>query len=252
MKRVIIHGCNGAMGKVVSGQINLDADLEIVAGVDRSSSTATFPIFTNIKDCDMPADIIVDFSTAKAVPELLDYAAEKMIPIVVCTTGLDETVYKKIDEVSSVIPVFQSANMSLGVNLLKSLAVKAALALTDSGFDIEIIEKHHNQKIDAPSGTAMMLAKEINESLGDSYEYAYDRSKKLEKRAKNEIGIHAVRGGSIVGEHIVLLSGKDEIIEITHRATSKEIFAVGAIKAAKYIIEKPPGKYDMSCIMNEV
>ena len=188
----------------------------------------------------------------RAIPALLDFVEERKIPVVLCTTGLDEELLKRVDEVSKKVAVLKSANMSIGVNLLFALVQKAALALQDSGFDIEIVEKHHNQKIDAPSGTALAIADAINEVSDNRYNYVYDRSQVREKRTADEIGIHAVRGGNIVGEHEVMFAGKDEIIEINHRAMSKEIFAVGAVKAAKYLAGKPAGFYTMKDVLKDI
>jgi 4-hydroxy-tetrahydrodipicolinate reductase len=253
MVKVIMHGCNGKMGQVVRDIIKNDQSIEIVAGIDiQHTMTYTFPVFTNIEDCDMPADVIIDFSTASAVPGLLAYAKQKNIPAVICTTGLSQENVAFIKEVSKKLPVFFSANMSIGVNLLINLAKRATEILTDANFDIEIIEKHHNQKIDAPSGTALAMADAINATLNNQYQYKYDRTKERVKREKNEIGIHAVRGGTIVGEHEIIFAGKDEVVELKHSAMSKEIFAVGAVKAAKYLVTKAPGLYDMGNLMNEM
>jgi 4-hydroxy-tetrahydrodipicolinate reductase len=253
MIKVIMHGCNGKMGRVVRDIIKNDENTEIVAGIDiQHTTTYTFPVFTNIEDCDMPADVIIDFSTASAVPAVLEYAKQKSIPAVICTTGLSQEHIACIKEASKELPVFFSANMSIGVNLIINLAKKATEILSDANFDIEIIEKHHNQKIDAPSGTALAMADAINETLNNAYNYKYDRTKERAKREKNEIGIHAVRGGTIVGEHEIIFAGKDEVVELKHSATSKEIFAVGAVKAAKYLVTKTPGIYDMGNLMNEM
>ena len=251
MVKLIMHGCNGRMGQVIGYIVKNDTEAEIVAGVDiQQTTTYTFPVFTNISDCDMKADAIIDFSTAAAVPAVLEYAKEKNIPAIICTTGLSQEIIEQIKETSKSVPIFFSANMSLGVNLLINLAKKATQILTDANFDIEIVEKHHNQKIDAPSGTALAIANAINETLDNEYTYKYDRTKQRAKREKKEIGIHAVRGGTIVGEHEVIFAGKDEIVELKHTAMSKEIFAVGAVKAAKFIVGKPAGLYDMGNLMN--
>ncbi len=249
MIRIIMNGCNGHMGKTVCDIVSKEPDCEIVAGIDVVESNATFPVYTNVSECDMPADAIIDFSTASAVPEILNYAVSKKIPIVICTTGLSDETLKMAEEASKVIPVFRSANMSLGINLLASLLKKAVAMLDEANFDIEIIEKHHNQKLDAPSGTALLLADAMNETMGNKYNYVYDRSSVRQKRDRKELGIHAVRGGTIVGEHSVIFAGKDEVVEFKHTATSKEVFAVGAVKAAKFIAGKPAGKYDMQDVM---
>lgn len=247
-----MNGYNGKMGKVICNLVGNNKECEIVAGIDITSNNATFPTYMNIKDCDMPADVIIDFSTAKAVDDILNYAVEKKLPIVICTTGLSEQTLNNINEASKVIPVFKSANMSIGINLISNLIKKAAFVLNEEGFDIEIIEKHHNQKIDSPSGTSLLLADSINEEKNNKYNYIYDRTNIREKRTSNEIGILSMRGGTIVGEHSVIFAGKDEIIEFKHTALSKDIFAVGAVKAAKYIIGKTPGIYNMKNVMEDI
>jgi len=240
------------MGKVVCQIVKEDSSCEIAAGIDPFGESPDFPVFKTPEECDVDADVIIDFSTASAVPALLDYSVKKQIPVILCTTGLSDELTNKLHEASNKVAVLKSANMSVGVNLLFSLVQKAALALADSGFDIEIVEKHHNQKIDAPSGTALAIADAVNEVMDNKYDYVYDRSQTREKRTKGEIGIHAVRGGNIVGEHEVIFAGKDEIIEINHRAMSKEIFAVGAVKAAKYLAGKPAGFYTMKDVLKDV
>lgn len=253
MLKAIIHGCDGKMGQVVGNIIKNDPNIEIVAGVDiRNTTTYTFPVYSSIIDCDMPADVIIDFSTASVVMTVLEYIEVKKIPTVICTTGLSENVINYIKDVSNKVPIFFSSNMSIGINLMTNLVKKAALILSDSNFDIEIIEKHHNQKIDAPSGTAISIANAINDTLDNKYEYKYDRTKQEVKRDKYEIGIHSIRAGNIVGEHEVIFAGKDEILELKHCAMSKEIFAVGAVKAAKYIVNKSSGLYDMGNLMDEM
>lgn len=249
MTNIILHGCGGKMGQVVASIAENDPACQIVAGIDARAINANYPVFTDIESCNVEADAIIDFSTATAVPSLLSFAKERQIPVVVCTTGLSEETMKLLEDSSKDVAVLKSANMSVGVNLLMNLVQKAAQMLADSNFDIEIIEKHHNQKIDAPSGTALALADSINEAMDHQYTYVYDRSQSREKREKNELGIHAMRGGTIVGEHDVIFAGKDEIIELNHTAMSKEIFAVGAIKAAKYLKGKPAGFYTMKHVM---
>lgn len=253
MLKIIMHGYNGKMGKAIRGIVLNSNDCEIVAGVDLFPAHAgiPFPTYTNINDCDMPADVIIDFSIAHAVPAVLDYAVKVGIPLVVCTTGLSDETLQLINTTSKKVAVLKSANMSVGINLIASLLEKITSALGDSNFDIEIIEKHHNQKIDAPSGTALLLADAINKAQSNQFEYIYDRTQKRERRVANEIGIHAIRGGTIVGEHSIIFAGKDETIEITHSAASKEIFAVGAIKAAKFLAGKPAGLYNMGDVMKD-
>lgn len=253
MIKLLMHGCNGKIGQTISRLLSQRDDIELVAGVDPYLGLPNnFPVFASIDECDIPVDVIIDFSTSTAVKALTDYAVAHNIPTVVCTTGLSTEDMEHLTDASKTIPIFFSANMSLGVNLLIALAKRATEVLSGSGFDIEIIEKHHNQKIDAPSGTALAIADAINESLDNSYEYRYDRSTVREKRPKQEIGIHAVRGGTIVGEHEILFAGNDEFISLTHQATSKEVFAVGAINAAKFLASKKNcGLYNMEHLLDE-
>ena len=251
MTKVIMHGCNGHMGKVISELVAKDDAIEIVAGIDLNTEEIFgYPVFANIMDCDVEADAIIDFSVAVAVDALLDFVKEKGIPVVLCTTGLSDEQLAKVEEVSKDVAVLKSANMSLGINTLMKLLKMATEVLADRGYDIEIVEKHHNQKLDAPSGTALALADVINETKDNRYEYVYDRSQKREKRSDNEIGISAVRGGTIVGQHDVIYAGTDEVIEIQHTAYSKAVFAKGAIDAAKFLAGKGPGMYDMSDVID--
>ncbi len=250
MTRIIMHGCNGRMGQVISGIVAGDENAEIVAGIDIVDNRDNgYPVFTNIFDCNIEADAIIDFASAKAVDNLLDYAVERQIPLVLCTTGLSEGQIAKTAEASRKVAVLRSANMSLGINMLMKLVQEAAKILAGADFDIEIVEKHHNQKLDAPSGTALALADSINEAMEHSYEYVYDRSQVRKKREKKELGISAVRGGSIVGEHEIIFAGTDEVVEFKHTAYSKAIFAKGAVSAAKFLKGKPAGMYDMSDVI---
>ena len=252
MTKIIMHGCNGKMGQVISQIVAMDEDAEIVAGIDPyTEADNPYPVFETPQKCTVEADVIIDFSTAVAIPNLLDYAIESKTPLVLCTTGLNQEQIQAIHESSNDVAILFSANMSLGVNLLINLAKKAASILSPANFDIEIVEKHHNQKIDAPSGTALAIADAINETLDNSLEYKYDRSTRRVKRDEKELGIHAVRGGSIVGDHTILFAGQDEVIELIHRAQSKEIFGVGAVNAAKYLAGKPTGLYNMSHVIGE-
>lgn len=251
MIKILLHGCNGKMGQVITRIAKEHQDLEIVAGIDPNLLIPNdFPVFSKPDECTVTPDVIIDFSTAKAVPKILEFAISKNIPAVICTTGLSDETIASINAASCKIPVFFSANMSLGVNLIISLAKRATEILTDSGFDIEIIEKHHNQKIDAPSGTALAIANAINTSLDGAYDFCYDRSQIREKRPKKEIGIHAVRGGTIVGEHEIIFAGNDEILSLKHTATSKEVFAVGSLKAARFLAAKGPGLYNMEHLLD--
>ncbi|KXL52390.1 4-hydroxy-tetrahydrodipicolinate reductase [Anaerotignum neopropionicum] len=249
MINIIIHGCGGKMGQVVAEIVENDTACQVVAGIDPSMSEASFPVFPTPADCTVEADVIIDFSTAMAVPALLEFSKAKKIPVVVCTTALGDETTELMTETSHSVAVLKSANMSLGVNLLLELVQKAAQILHDANFDIEIVEKHHNQKIDAPSGTALALANAINEAMEQQFHYVYDRSQIREKREPKEIGIHAVRGGNIVGDHDVIFAGRDEVIELSHHATSREVFAVGAVKAAKYLAYKGPGLYSMKDVL---
>lgn len=251
MIRAIMSGCNGKMGQVITGICKEDAEIEIVAGIDLYDGIKNdYPVFPNISVCDVAADVIIDFSNAKAVDDLLVYSVDKQIPVVLCTTGLSEEQLKKVDEASKKVAVLKSANMSLGINMLMELLKQAATILAPAGFDMEIVEKHHNQKLDAPSGTALALADSMNEALGNAYTYTYDRSKERKKREKTEIGISAVRGGSIVGEHEVIFAGLDEVIEFKHTAYSKAVFGKGAVEAAKFLAGKPAGRYEMSDVIS--
>ena len=250
MTNIILRGCNGKMGQVITNLVESDDDAIIVAGIDISQSKVNkYPVYTSFSQCHVMADVIVDFSSPKNLTEMLDYAKENGIGIVLCTTGFTKEQQGLIEETTKEIPIFQSANMSMGINLITKLIQEAAKLLVDSGFDIEIVEKHHNKKVDAPSGTAIALADAMNKVLGDSYEYKYDRSSVREMRGKKEIGISSVRGGTIVGEHEIIFAGTDEVIEIKHTAYSKAIFAKGAVQAAKFLPGKEPGKYQMSDII---
>ena len=250
MIKAIMHGCNGKMGQVITGICKEDAGIEIVAGIDVYDGIKNdYPVFSNISLCNVPADVIIDFSNAGAVDDLLVYSVEKQIPVVLCTTGLSEEQLEKVKEASAKVAILRSANMSLGINTLMELLKKAAQIFAPAGFDMEIVEKHHNQKLDAPSGTALALADSMNEALDNAYEYKYDRSQERQKRDKYEIGISAVRGGSIVGEHEVIFAGQDEVIEFKHTAYSKAVFAKGAVEAAKFLNGKEAGLYDMADVI---
>lgn len=250
MIRVIMHGCNGRMGQVISGLISADADLEMVAGIDAyDDGHNPYPVFSEIDKCDVEADCIIDFSAATAVDKLLDYCLNKKVPCVLCTTGLSEAQLARVAEVSKEVAILKSANMSLGINLLIKMLKEATSVLAPAGYDIEIVEKHHNQKLDAPSGTALALADSINEELNGEYEYVYDRSTRREKRPVKEIGISAVRGGTIVGDHDVIFAGMDEVITFSHTAYSRAVFGKGAVQAAKFLAGKPAGMYSMADVI---
>ncbi len=244
MIKIILNGCNGKMGNAVSRLVAERDDCQIVAGIDINTSvTRDFPVYSSIKQVN-EGDVIIDFSHPSCLPDLLEYAVSHKTPIVVATTGLSDADIENIKSASKAVAVFFTFNMSLGINLLVELSKTASKILGDK-FDIEIIEKHHNQKIDAPSGTAIMLANGINEVNDGKYTYEYNRQAKREKRNKKEIGIHAIRGGNIVGEHEVIFAGHDEVISLSHSAGSKEVFAVGAVNAAVFLKNKSAGLYDM-------
>lgn len=250
MVKIIMHGCNGHMGQVISGIVEKDPDAEIVAGIDiADQGKNSYPVFTDIDACQVEADAIIDFSSAKATDKLLEYSAARQIPVVLCSTGLSQEQLAKVEETSRKVAVLKSANMSLGINTLLKLVQDAAKVLAAAGFDMEIVEKHHRLKLDAPSGTALALADSINEAMDKQYHYVYDRSQKREKRDDKEIGISAVRGGTIVGEHEIIFAGQDEVIEFKHTAYSKAIFGKGAVEAAKFLAGKPAGRYDMSDVI---
>ncbi len=249
MVRILMCGCNGKMGQVITRIARYREDVKIVAGYDiNDSNTNDYPVFTQLDQCNIGVDVMVDFSHPAALPQILNYAVSRKVPLVVATTGISEEQVKKIKESAQSTPILFSANMSLGVNLLLELVQKAAKLLY-SNFDIEIVERHHNQKIDAPSGTALALADAINQALPEKYRYVYDRHTRRVKRSKDEIGIHAVRGGNIAGDHTVIFAGNDEIIELKHTANSKEIFGVGALKAAVFLHDKAPGFYTMQDLL---
>lgn len=250
MVKVILNGANGAMGKVVADLVAADENMEIVAGVDLNTDAKLgFPVFDDIRKIDIEADAVIDFASVKAVDNLLDFIEQKKIPAVICTTGLSEAQIDRINELSSVSPILRSANMSLGINILSKVLAEVAPTLKKAGFDIEIVEAHHRRKLDAPSGTALLLADSINSSMDEKLEYTYDRSDRHEPRRDNEIGISSVRGGTIVGDHDVIFAGEDEVISFNHRAYSRKIFANGAIAAAKFLIGKSNGLYDMSDVI---
>lgn len=250
MTKIILNGVNGAMGKVVSELIALDPTVEIVAGVDLNTDVDLgFPVFDDIRKIDIEADAIIDFASVKAVDNLLDFIEEKKIPAVICTTGLGEKQIERINELAKSSAILRSANMSLGINTLSKVLAQIAPTLRAAGFDIEIVEAHHRRKLDAPSGTAILLADAVNENMDEKLSYTYDRSGRHEPRRADEIGLSAVRGGTIVGDHDVIFAGEDEVITFSHRAYSRKIFANGAISAAKFLQGKTAGLYDMSDVI---
>lgn len=244
MTKIILCGANGKMGKVIQSVVSARSDCEIVAGVDLNTESDSFPVYSNISAVSEDADVIIDFTNPVLLDSLLDYAIKKSLPLVIATTGYDDNQKCLIQKASETAPIFFTYNMSIGINLLANLA-KKAVSVLGSDFDIEIVEKHHNQKIDAPSGTALMLADAICEEIDNPIKYEFDRHSKREKRTKSEIGLHAIRGGTIVGEHDIIFAGRDEIITLSHSARSKEIFAVGAVNAAIFMADKPTGMYTM-------
>lgn len=250
MIKIIMHGCNGHMGQVITGIVANDDFSKIVAGVDLYDVQKNdYPVFKNFEECNVEADVIIDFASAKAVDALLDYSTTNNVPVVLCTTGLSEEQIKRVEADSNKVAILKSANMSLGINTLLKLLQDATKVFAPAGYDIEIIEKHHNQKVDAPSGTALALADSINEVLDNEYEYKFDRTAERKKREKKEIGFSVVRGGTIVGEHEVIFAGTDEVIEIKHTAYSKAVFAKGAVEAAKFLAGKGAGLYNMSDVI---
>lgn len=250
MTRIIMHGCNGAMGQMISNLVAADEEATIVAGVDINTEEKNgYPVFKSIEECDVEADAVIDFSHISCVEGLIDWCAAKHMPVVLCTTGMSDELVAKAKEASKSTAVLKSANMSLGINMLLKILKEATAVLAPAGFDIEIVEKHHRRKLDAPSGTALALADSINEELNNEYEYVYDRSTRREARPKKEIGISAVRGGTIVGDHDVIFAGEDEVITFNHQAYSRGVFGKGAIQAAKYLKGKTSGFYDMSDVI---
>ncbi len=249
MVKITLTGANGKMGKVITSIVRERSDCEIISGIDHNTTpNENFPIFYEPKELIEKPDVIIDFSHPSALDDLIEYGLSTGTAIIFATTGYNDEQIAKIKKAAEQIPVFFTFNMSLGINLLCKLAKTAAEILGDQ-FDIEILEKHHNQKIDAPSGTAIMLANSINETLNNRYQYVYDRHSQRKKREKNEIGMHAIRGGKIVGEHDIIFAGRDEVITLSHSAASKEVFAVGAVNAAVFLSSQPAGLYDMASLL---
>lgn len=251
MVRAVLHGACGRMGHIIADIVSRDQDICIAAGVDAfGSAYADFPVYSSLEECAEEADVIIDFSTASAMEGLFAYSERRGLPLVVCTTGLSEEQTARMKKAAEKVAVLKSANMSLGINLLQNLLAQAAPVLTAAGFDVEIVEKHHNQKLDSPSGTAIALADSVNDSLGGDYEYVYDRTARRMTRPQKEIGISAVRGGTIVGDHDVIFAGEDEVITFSHRAYSRAVFGKGAVVAAKYLADKPAGLYSMHDVLS--
>jgi len=251
MTKIILCGCNGKMGQKITALASEDSEATIIAGVDTFSGISnTYSVYPSIDAVTEKADVIIDFSHPNALDNLIKYSVKNLIPIVICTTGHTEAQKVLIEEAKGKVAVFKSGNMSLGINLLMNLVAQSARTL-EGLFDIEIVEKHHNKKIDAPSGTALMLADAMNEALEKKCDYVFERESTRERRTATEIGIHSVRGGTIVGEHSIIFAGNDEIIEIKHTALSRDVFAVGALRAAKFMKEKSNGLYSMKNIIEE-
>ena len=251
MINVMLTGCNGKMGAALSGLLANDAEAKVGCGFDRNTtSNFGYPVYDNLDDVNEKVDVVIDFSHPSCLSSVLGYCKKNNVPVVVATTGLSDEQKMDVENLSKSVPVFFTFNMSLGINLLVNL-VKKATSILEDNFDVEIIEKHHNQKIDAPSGTAIMIADAVKATMKNDAELVYDRHSVRQKRAKNEIGMHSLRGGTIVGEHSVIFAGKDEVLELKHEAHSKEVFAVGAIKAAKFLIGKSAGMYDMANLIED-
>lgn len=250
MVNILMHGCNGKMGQVISGLVQDDENAVITAGIDAYDGIQnSYPVFKTLGECNVTFDVIIDFSNISAIDSLLEYCVVNNKPAVLCTTGLSNEQLEKIEKASQKVALLHSANMSVGVNVLMKLLKDAVKRLSPEGFDVEIVEKHHNQKLDAPSGTAIAFADSMNEAMDNSFEYVYDRSRVRQKRDKKELGISSVRGGNIVGEHDVIFAGTDEVITFTHTAYSKAIFGKGAVAAARFLAGKKPGLYDMADVM---
>lgn len=246
MVKILLHGCCGRMGHMITDLVAKDEDCQIVAGVDVfGEAYSHYPVYHALDEVKEEADVVVDFSNAKAVDTLLAWCAGKKIPAVVCTTGLSQQQIANLEKTSKQVAILRSANMSIGINILLNVLKEVAPRLEAAGFDCEIVEKHHNQKLDAPSGTALALADAVNSADKEDYDYVYDRSARREKRPKNEIGISSVRGGTIVGDHDVIFAGEDEVITFSHRAYSRALFGKGAVTAAKFLAGKEPGLYTM-------
>lgn len=252
MTKIIMCGCNGHMGQVITNLVKDDPEAVIAAGIDIIDDRNNgYPVFSDISKCEVQADVVIDFSSPLALPGLLGYCVKQNIPAVLCSTGLSEEDLAQIEKASKQVAILKSANMSLGINTLLRLIQDAAKVLATAGFDMEIVEKHHRLKKDAPSGTALALADSLNDAMDGAYHYVYDRSQRMEARDDREIGLSAVRGGTIVGEHDVIFAGPDEVVTFSHTAHSKAVFGKGAIEAAKFLVGKPAGYYHMSDVISK-
>jgi len=246
MLNVILHGCNGKMGKTLQNIISQEPDISVIAGIDPNmgSEPVPFKLYMSPLDCETKADVVIDFSRHDAIEDLLTYCVRAKVPVVIATTGLGDRELELIWKASEEIPVFHSANMSLGINVLSKM-IKTAVPILEDAFNIEIVEKHHNKKIDSPSGTALLLANAINDTVKKKKDFVFGRHSKNDRCEITDMGIHSIRGGTIPGEHTVIFAGPDEVIEVTHTVYSRNIFAYGALKAAKFIVNKSSGLYTM-------
>ena len=252
MTDMIMHGCNGRMGKMIAGIVADDPDIRIVAGVEiNTEENGSFPVYDSIEKITESADVVVDFGNASAVGKVIDWCVANNVPLVECTTGLDDATLAKLKDASSKVAMFKSANMSLGINIIQKILKENSAQLVEAGFDVEIVEKHHRTKLDAPSGTALALADSINEARNNEYDYVYDRSQVRQLRGSRELGISAVRGGTIVGDHDVIFAGQDEVVTFSHRAYSRAVFAKGAVQAAKFLKGKGAGHYEMKHVIDD-
>lgn len=250
MTDIILSGCNGHMGQTVTAVAAEQSDVRIAAGIDVNTDNKNgYPVFSSIKDCNVKADVIIDFSSPAVLDDILSFGKDNKIPLVLCTTGYSSEQIGKIEDASKDIAILRSANMSIGINMLAKILKETAEKFIGSGFDCEIVEKHHRLKKDAPSGTALLLADAINEGLEKDLDYVYDRSTRNEKRPDTEIGISAIRGGTIPGDHDVIFAGTDEVITFSHKAYSKAVFAKGAVKAAAFLKDRSAGLYSMSDVL---
>lgn len=250
MLNIILHGCNGKMGKVLQNIIAQEPDLNLAAGIDRTLSQEPLPfkLYMSPLDCQVKADIVIDFSYHEAIPDLLEYCLRTKTAVVIATTALGPSELDSVHQAATQIPVFHSANMSLGINVLSKM-IQCSMGALDDNYNVEIIEKHHNKKVDSPSGTALLLANAVNSTVKEKKDFIYGRHSKSDECKMSDLGIHAVRGGTIPGEHTVIFAGPDEVIEITHTAYSKEVFARGALKAARFLADKEPGLYSMEDLL---
>ncbi len=251
--KILLHGCNGKMGRVMTRIISAETDMDIVCGVDKAplesgKQAAAYPVYRFLDHVKESPEIIIDFSHHSCLDDLLAFSLSRNVPLVVCTTGFSQEQRQKMNRTAEAVPLLHSANMSLGINLLLSLSAKAAGSLHDT-FDIEIVEKHHNQKVDSPSGTALLIADAVVQSIDGPVDFVYGRHSKTRKRSKTEIGIHAIRGGAVVGEHTVIFAGQGEVFELTHSALSRDVFAHGAVKAARFLAQQGPGLYSMKDVV---